>query len=196
MKPSQKYMMGRRSWRLYHSGMSRQIAAVAIAVGPVCRAFAELLLKRGDMQISELNQTIDRQLAYGLLRLILGTNILIHGVSRLYMGVGDFARALVPLFEKTPLPPGAVYAYASALPVVEAVLGLCVLLGFESRYAYVCGLLLIASLTFGAALRQDWDSAGLQLIYALLYAILLANREYNVFSADGWMAALQGRGNL
>ena len=53
------------------------------------------------MQISELNSTTDRQLAYGLLRLILGTNILIHGVSRMYMGVKDFAQALVPLFAKT-----------------------------------------------------------------------------------------------
>jgi thiosulfate dehydrogenase [quinone] large subunit len=148
------------------------------------------------MEISEVSRTMDRQLAYGLLRLILGMNILIHGVSRLYMGVKNFAQTLVPLFVKTPLPPGAVYAYASALPFVEAMIGLCVLLGFGSRYAYVCGLLLIASLTFGAALRQDWDSAGLQLIYALLYAILLAGREYNAFSIDGWLAALQGRGNL
>jgi thiosulfate dehydrogenase (quinone) large subunit len=148
------------------------------------------------MQISELSRTMDRQLAYGLLRVVLGTNIAIHGVSRIYMGVKNFAQALVPLFAKTPLPPGAVYAYASALPVVEAIIGLCVLFGFGSRYAYVSGLLLIASLTFGAALRQDWDSAGLQLIYALLYAILLACREYNLLSLDGWLAALQGRGNL
>ena len=148
------------------------------------------------MEISEVSRTMDRQLAYGLLRLILGMNILIHGVSRLYMGVKDFAQALVPLFAKTPLPPGAVYAYASALPIVETLIGLCVLFGFGSRYAYVFGLLLIASLTFGDALRQDWDSAGLQLIYALLYAILLASREYNVISVDGWLAPLQGRGNL
>jgi thiosulfate dehydrogenase (quinone) large subunit len=157
----------------------------------------EALIEKGDhMQISELNSTTDRRLAYGLLRLVLGTNILIHGVSRMYMGVKDFAQALVPLFAKTPLPPGAVYAYATALPVAEAMIGLCVLFGFGSRYAYVLGLLLIASLTFGAALRQDWDSAGLQLIYALLYAILLASREYNLLSVDGWLAALQGRGNV
>ncbi len=148
------------------------------------------------MEISEVSRTMDRQLAYGLLRLILGMNILIHGVSRLYMGVKNFAQTLVPLFAKTPLPPGAVYAYASALPIVETLIGLCVLFGFGSRYAYVFGLMLIASLTFGAALRQDWDSAGLQLIYALLYAILLASREYNVISVDGWLAPLQGRGNL
>ena len=148
------------------------------------------------MQISELSGTMDRQLASGLLRLVLGTNILIHGVTRIYTGVKDFAQALVPLFAKTPLPPGAVYAYASALPVVEAIIGFCVLFGFGSRYAYVFGLLLIASLTFGAALRQDWDSAGLQLIYALVYSILLASREYNLLSVDGWLAALQRRGNL
>jgi len=148
------------------------------------------------MQISELSQTTDRQLAYGFLRLVLGTNILIHGVSRIYMGVKDFAQALVPLFAKTPLPPGTVYAYASALPFVETLIGVCVLFGFGSRYAYVFGLLLIASLTFGAALRQDWDSAGLQLIYALVYSILLASREYNLLSVDGWLASLQGRGNL
>ena len=148
------------------------------------------------MQASELTRAMDKQLAYGLLRLVLGTNIMIHGVSRMYMGVKDFAQALVPLFAKTPLPPGAVYAYASALPVVEAIIGLCVLFGFESRYAYVLGLLLIASLTFGAALRQDWDSAGLQLIYALLYAILLASREYNLLSVDGWLAVLRGRGKV
>ena len=50
------------------------------------------------MQISELSRTTDRQLAYGLLRLVLGKNILIHGVSRIYTGVKDFAQALVPLF--------------------------------------------------------------------------------------------------
>ena len=148
------------------------------------------------MQISEPSGTMDRRLAYGLLRLVMGTNIMIHGVSRIYMGVKSFAQALVPLFAKTPLPPGAVYAYAIALPVAETIIGFCVLFGFGSRYAYVVGLLLIASLTFGAALRQDWDSAGLQLIYSPLYAILLASREYNFLSVDGWLAALQGRGNL
>jgi thiosulfate dehydrogenase [quinone] large subunit len=173
-------------------GLLQQIAAVSL----VTRLDAALVEKGGNVQISELSQTLDRQLAYGLLRLILGTNIMIHGVSRIYLGVKGFAQALVPLFAKTPLPPGAVYAYASALPVAEAIIGLCVLLGFESRYAYVVGLLLIASLTFGAALRQDWDSAGLQLIYALLYAILLASREYNVLSVDRWLAALLGRGDL
>jgi hypothetical protein len=40
------------------------------------------------------------------------------------------------------------------------------------------------ALTFGATLTQDWESAGLQLIYATVYASLLAFRHHNAFSAD------------
>ena len=105
-------------------------------------------------------------------------------------------RDRVTLFAKTPLPPASVYFYAASLPFAEAIIGLFVLFGVASRYAYLAGGLLILSLTFGSTLRQDWESAGLQLIYALLYAILLATRDYNKFSVDGWMTAMREKGNL
>jgi thiosulfate dehydrogenase (quinone) large subunit len=142
----------------------------------------------------ESERTTDKQLAYALLRLILGMNIAVHGLSRIYTGVKPFAEGMVPLFAKTPLPPTSVYFYAASLPFAEAIIGLFVLFGVASRYAYVAGSLLILSLTFGSTLRQDWESAGLQLIYALLYAILLATREYNRFSIDGWKAAIKEKG--
>jgi thiosulfate dehydrogenase (quinone) large subunit len=135
----------------------------------------------------ESQRTADKQLAYALLRLILGLNIAVHGLSRIYTGVKPFAEGMVPLFAKTPLPPASVYFYAASLPFAEAIIGLFVLFGVASRYAYVAGSLVILSLTFGSTLRQDWESAGLQLIYALLYAILLATREYNKFSLDTWL---------
>jgi thiosulfate dehydrogenase [quinone] large subunit len=128
----------------------------------------------------------DRSLAYFLLRFVLGLNIAVHGISRLYAGPSTFAHALVPMFSQTPLPSTAVYAFGVCLPWAEAIVGIFVLLGACSRWAYVIGLLEIAALTFGSTLRQDWESAGLQLIYALLYAILLATRDYNGLSIDGW----------
>jgi len=148
------------------------------------------------MILSDAEHATDIRLAYGLVRLILGMNIAVHGASRLAMGVRSFAQTLVPLYANTPLPAAAVYAYAVALPFAEAAIGFCVLFGIESRYAYVLGLLLILSLTFGATLRQDWESAGLQLIYALLYALLLAQREYNSFSVDAWWAAIRQIGSI
>ncbi len=127
----------------------------------------------------------DRALALLLLRLVVGLNITMHGVSRILSGVGTFAHGLAPLFAKTPLPAGMVYGYALALPFAEAGLGLLVLLGLFRRTAYVLGLLLIASLTFGVTLRQDWTPASEQLIYALLYAVLLATRTADTYCLDG-----------
>jgi thiosulfate dehydrogenase [quinone] large subunit len=75
--------------------------------------------------------------------------------------------------------------FALALPWAESIVGLLVLLGFRARLALVAGSLLILTLTFGATLNQDWESAGLQLIYATVYALLLAFRHHNTFSVDG-----------
>jgi hypothetical protein len=50
------------------------------------------------------------------------------------------------------------------------------------------GSLLIFVLRFGSALRQDWDVVALQLIYAAVYAALLAFRHKDWFSLDSLMA--------
>ncbi len=87
-------------------------------------------------------------------------------------------------FDSTPLPHFAVAGFAYALPWMEALVGLFVLLGAATRIALVAGALLIVALTFGSTLHQDWDVAGLQLIYAAVYFALLSLRQYNLFSVD------------
>jgi thiosulfate dehydrogenase [quinone] large subunit len=124
-------------------------------------------------------------LAYLLLRATIGTNIFIHGLSRILAGPSHFANALVPSFQRTPLPTGSVRLFAMALPWAESIVGLLVLVGIRTRVALVAGSLLILTLTFGATLNQDWESAGLQLIYAAVYASLLAFRHHNAYSLDG-----------
>jgi thiosulfate dehydrogenase (quinone) large subunit len=127
----------------------------------------------------------DAALAYLFLRATLGLNIFIHGLSRILVGPAAFAATLVQQFHATPLPSGIVSAFAYALPWVEAVIGLLVLLGAATRFALCAGALLILVLTFGSTLHQDWEVAGLQLIYAAIYAALLAFRDNNAFSVDG-----------
>ncbi|MBT9333328.1 DoxX family membrane protein [Paracidobacterium acidisoli] len=126
----------------------------------------------------------DGELAYLLLRITIGTNICMHGVSRILSGTASFAHSLLPLFQKTPLPGWAVLAFGLTLPWLEAVFGLLVLLGLCTRFALLAGSLLLIALTFGSTLRQDWESAGLQLIYAAVYTALLAFRNRNVYSLD------------
>jgi thiosulfate dehydrogenase [quinone] large subunit len=128
----------------------------------------------------------DASLAYLLLRATIGANILIHGVTRILNGPGQFASALAQGFHSTPLPPSLVVGFAMALPWIEAAIGIFVLLGLFSRVALSAGALLILVLTFGSTLHQDWEVAGLQLIYAAIYAGLLAFRRYDAYSLD-WL---------
>ncbi len=126
----------------------------------------------------------DIALAYPLLRLTLGINIALHGISRVLAGPGAFTAGLTKQFAGTPLPGFAVQGFGYALPWLEALIGLLIVLGAFTRIALIAGALLIAVLTFGSTLHQDWDIAGLQLIYAVVYFVLIALRRYNAFSLD------------
>ena len=135
--------------------------------------------------LSPTEKTTDRNLAYAFFRVLLGTNIALHGVSRIYSGVAGFAAELVSQFAKTPLPSPVVYFFGVSLPFAEALIGVLIFLGLWSRLAYCAGFALMVNLTFGSSLRQDWTAAGWQLLYAFAYAALLAFREHNAYSADG-----------
>lgn len=129
-------------------------------------------------------QRSDLSLAYLLLRATLGVNILIHGVARILAGQGHFTSTLTQQFRAAPLPHSLVVAFGYALPWAEAAIGLLVLIGLFTRTALILGALLILVLTFGSSLLQDWQIVGLQLIYAVVYALLLAFVSENRFSID------------
>ncbi|GGG85230.1 DoxX family membrane protein [Edaphobacter dinghuensis] len=133
----------------------------------------------------------DQQLAYALLRIVVGLNLLMHGISRMLIGPGVFASKLVGQFAHAPLPVWSIWSFGMVLPAIEALLGLLLLIGLRTRATLVAGSLLIMVLTFGSALVQDWPAAGLQLTYALVYFVLLLLLQYNGWSVDAWMA----RGN-
>ena len=131
----------------------------------------------------EMEIRFDRQLAYGILRLTLGVNILLHGLVRL-PHLASSADSLVQAFAKTPLPPQAVRLFAHALPFAETIAGFLLTLGLWTRFALIGGGLLITALVFGTALRSDWETLSIQMLYAAIYYLLLAGRTYNRFSID------------
>jgi thiosulfate dehydrogenase (quinone) large subunit len=61
---------------------------------------------------------------------------------------------------------------------------LLIIIVFRTREALVAGALLMLALTFGTALRQDWDVAGFQLLYSAIYAALIAALRYSSLSVD------------
>jgi thiosulfate dehydrogenase (quinone) large subunit len=129
--------------------------------------------------------TLDRQLAYAVFRLTLGINILVHGAGRIFgPGADAFASTTAAEFSKTPLPAGMVHAFLMLVPFAELVLGVLTTLGLFTRWALTLGGLLIAVLVFGTAMRSDWNTVGVQMIYAITYYFLLGHRSSNRFSVD------------
>jgi thiosulfate dehydrogenase [quinone] large subunit len=129
----------------------------------------------------------DQRLAYALLRIVVGLNLMMHGVSRMLIGPGVFASKLVAQFAHAPLPGWSIWSFGMVLPAIEALLGLLLLVGLRTRAALVAGSLLIMVLTFGSALVQDWSAASIQLSYALIYSVLLFLLRYNGWSLDARM---------
>ncbi len=132
--------------------------------------------------------TTDRRIAYALLRIVFGVNIFFHGLSRL---LGDHAAFLAYLSQqmaKAPLPKSILPPFAAALPWTEATIGLLLLLGLFTRFALVAGSLVLIILMAGITLAQNWDVAGIQLIYCAIYFVLLTHRGRNFYSLDTLIA--------
>jgi thiosulfate dehydrogenase (quinone) large subunit len=129
----------------------------------------------------------DETIAYALLRLVLGTNLMMHGVSRMLMGPGEFAGKLVTQFAMTRLPEWMVWSFGVVLPGIEGLLGLLLLMGMRTKAALIAAGMLMATLTFGSSLVQDWTMVGTQLVYATVISALLFLRRFNGWSVDAWM---------
>jgi thiosulfate dehydrogenase (quinone) large subunit len=129
-------------------------------------------------------QTENLRVGYALLRITLGIDIALHGVSRLLAGPASFVATLTKQFASTPLPHFAVQGFGYTLPWLEATIGLLILFGALTRVGLVAGALLIAVLTFGSSLNQDWNIVGIQLTYAVVYFILISLQSHNALSLD------------
>jgi thiosulfate dehydrogenase [quinone] large subunit len=126
----------------------------------------------------------DKLTAYALLRVTLGTNIAMHGLSRIIAGPAVFSSKLTTQFVASPLPQPLVHAFGQGLPWVEGLFGLLLLIGLRTRAALIGGALLMLVLTFGSSLIQDWQAASTQLLYAAVYTALLFLLRFNGWSID------------
>ena len=128
----------------------------------------------------------DAVIAYTILRVSFGANIMLHGVSRIVMGHAAFLAYLTHYFEKASyVPVSMLSVFATVQPWVELILGLLLMIGLATRFSLIAGGLVILALVIGTNLAQDWLVSGLQLIYAFLYYYLLAHLDQNRYSIDG-----------
>ena len=129
---------------------------------------------------------LDAILGYALLRLTFGVNFLFHSYQR-WANLGGFVEDTARDFTHTPLPEWSVQAFAATIPFFEPVLGLLLVLGLWTRTALVAGALFVVALTFGTALRSDFNALTAQGLYALTFFVLLLFRaDHDRLSLDGW----------
>jgi thiosulfate dehydrogenase [quinone] large subunit len=123
--------------------------------------------------------TRDQHHAYLLLRVLTGFDFFGHGFARIFTGthLSGFAQGMVKSMATSPLPPSLTLASGYAIPWVEVVIGILLLLGIFTRAALTLALLLMMILMFGVTMKQDWTAAGQQMVYGLILATLLFTRN-------------------
>ena len=79
---------------------------------------------------------------------------------------------------------GAVVARAVEAFVVTSC---CLVLGVFTRISLVCGAVFMMVLTIGVTSNQQWDLASQQLLYSLIFFLLLYLIEHNAYALDNYM---------
>jgi thiosulfate dehydrogenase [quinone] large subunit len=126
----------------------------------------------------------DPEIAYALLRVIFGTNIFLHGVARLIAGHAAFFAYISKQMASAPLPSWILPPFTYALPWLEGLIGLLILIGLFTRPALIGGVAIMLILEIGTCLAQNWQVAGDQLIYVAIYCALIAFVSHNRWSLD------------
>ena len=129
----------------------------------------------------------DVVLAYVLLRILFGIGFFTIGFGKIG-GIGGFANAMVEQFKATFIPAELVRLMAVLVPPVEVVVGLLLIVGLFTRGALIAGFILMMVLHMGVTLLKDWNTAANQLIYSIIFFLLLAGAGFNAFSIDHWLA--------
>ncbi|KIX21795.1 hypothetical protein SY27_08455 [Flavobacterium sp. 316] len=121
--------------------------------------------------------------AYVLLRITMGINIFCHGFVRIPK-LTSFRDWMVNTFVDSMLPSWTVYSWGTILPFIEFIIGLFLIIGFRTYETTIAGASMIAILIFGSCLTENWEWAGIQMIYALFFYFLISNIENNKFVID------------
>ncbi|GJM16263.1 MAG: hypothetical protein DHS20C13_15900 [Thermodesulfobacteriota bacterium] len=115
----------------------------------------------------------NKKLAVLLLRFVTGINFLMHGAVRVFGDYSGFANGMADNFSETFLPAFSVRLLGYSIPILELIIGVILITGFQLKIGLVIGFLLMATLIFGMSLLQEWGVVGSQMIYVLALFFIL-----------------------
>lgn len=113
-----------------------------------------------------------QNVAYILLRISMGVNMLGHGLARIPK-LSAFAEGMSKGFEKSWLPEPFIMAFGTVLPFAEFLIGLMLIIGFKTQWALIAGAALIIVLLFGSSTIENWEARGIQMLYVAIFYVLM-----------------------
>lgn len=126
--------------------------------------------------------------SYLFIRLGIGISMFGHGMVRIPKlsafsdnMVGDFADSLLPLMVVRP--------FSLAVPFIELVLGIFLLLGLRTGWISVVGAAFMLMLMLGTAFIENWGAYPSQMIHLAFFALLIHFApSSNTYSLDAKLA--------
>lgn len=114
----------------------------------------------------------NNQVFYFFLRLPIAASLLGHGLVRLPK-LGMFSEWMLKEMEKSIIPQLLILPFSYLLPIIEALLGLLLLIGFKTKYTIYASLGLMSILILGSSSIENWGAVQPQLLHSLyLFALL------------------------
>lgn len=121
--------------------------------------------------------------AYFILRQPIAMSLLGHGLVRIPK-MQAFSEGMVTETEQSFLPAPLVLAFGYAVPIIELVTGLFLVIGLFTRETIYVSILLMAILVFGSTAIESFGSITSQLVHSLYLGMLLYFIQYNTISVD------------
>jgi len=111
----------------------------------------------------------------------------LNGAIRLFGAYMEFVGSVFHELETTPIPEWLIIGAAFAIPVIQFIVGLFLIFGYKTKFALSLGFSLMIILIAGKILVQDWAVVDLQMLYVLIYFILLERLSNNAWALDIWI---------
>ena len=117
---------------------------------------------------------------YFFLRLPIAISILGHGLVRLPKLQG-FSNWMLETMEKSFIPEFLLLPFSYILPIAEFLIGLWLLIGYQSKLAIFSAITLMSVLIFGSCSIENWSAIEAQLIHAMyLFGLLWYGQKYHL----------------
>lgn len=106
------------------------------------------------------------------LRLPVALSIFGHGLVRIPK-LQTFTEGMLKSMEKSAIPESLLTPFGYFIPIAEFLIGLVLLIGYQTRYTIYSGLALMGLLVFGSASVENWVGIEAQLVHSIYLGGLL-----------------------